>query len=255
MNRLAAAAGIALLGGIAAWTGVSAYQDTNSQAPALPLGNDAAPAGADDDAPVVKSKPAAVAPADQLSHAETPMADRVAVIGVLNKRNGVSRDLTLKPGQAVRVGDIVIRLRACETAAPWEAEPLTGAFLQVDTLGRDQRWRRIFSGWTYKESPSLNVVEHPIYDVWPKSCAMKFPDIGPDTEMASAVSGSGVARSSAKKSPDATTDGNSAAPPVPAATPAPAAPPSVKAPLSKAPPAKALSAKAPSAKASSSSTR
>ncbi|MEM6827498.1 MAG: DUF2155 domain-containing protein, partial [Pseudomonadota bacterium] len=26
-----------------------------------------------------------------------------------------------------------------------------------------------------KESPSLNVVEHPIYDVWVKDCAMRFP--------------------------------------------------------------------------------
>ena len=33
----------------------------------------------------------------------------------------------------------------------------------------------MFSGWLYKESPSLNVVEHPVYDVWPKSCAMTFP--------------------------------------------------------------------------------
>ena len=46
------------------------------------------------------------------------MADRVAVIGLLNKRNGVERDLTMKPGQAVRVGDVVVRLRACETTAP-----------------------------------------------------------------------------------------------------------------------------------------
>src|SRR3546814_3923598 len=44
----------------------------------------------------------------------TPMAQRVAVLGLLNKRNGESRDITLKPGQAVRVGDVIVRLRACE---------------------------------------------------------------------------------------------------------------------------------------------
>ena len=77
--------------------------------------------------------------------------------------------------------------RACETTAPWEAEPLTGAFVQVDTQGNDKRWRRIFSGWLYKESPSLNVVEHPIYDVWPKSCAMKHPEIGADTVLKARV--------------------------------------------------------------------
>ena len=41
--------------------------------------------------------------------------------------------------------------------------------------GADKRWRRVFSGWLYKESPSLNVVEHPVYDVSPKSCAMTYP--------------------------------------------------------------------------------
>ena len=105
----------------------------------------------------------------------TPMADRVAVIGLLNKRNGIVRDLTLKPGQAVQIRDAIVRLRACETTAPWESEKLTGAFVQLEVQRPDRRWQRVFSGWVYKESPSLNVVEHPVYDVWPKSCAMTYP--------------------------------------------------------------------------------
>ena len=105
----------------------------------------------------------------------TPMAERVAVLGLLNKRNGIVRDLTMKPGQAMRVKDVVVRLRACETTAPWETEKLTGAFVQVDRLRTDGQWVRKFSGWLYKESPSLNVVEDAVYDVWPKSCAMSWP--------------------------------------------------------------------------------
>ena len=79
------------------------------------------------------------------------MAQRVAVIGLLNKRNGIVRDLTLRPGQAVRVKDAVVRLRACETTAPWENETLTGAFVQLDVERTDGRWSRVFSGWLYKE--------------------------------------------------------------------------------------------------------
>jgi hypothetical protein len=105
----------------------------------------------------------------------TPMAERVAVIGLLNKRNGIAQDLTLKPGQSVRIGDVVIRLRACETSAPWEIQQLTGAFVQLDVRNPKGQFQRVFSGWLYKETPSLNVVEHPIYDVWPKSCAMTHP--------------------------------------------------------------------------------
>ncbi len=144
----------------------------------------------------------------------TPMAQRVAVLGLLNKRNGVARDLTLKPGQAVRVGDVVVRLRACEHTAPWEQEEFTGAFVQLDVQQPDKAWRRYFSGWLYKERPALNVVQHPVYDVWAKSCAMSFPGGG------EAISGAGGAssRSSAKKSATAPADANPA--PLPPKAPA-----------------------------------
>lgn len=145
---------------------------------------------------------ASAEPAAPAQGRETPMNERVAVIGLLNKRNGISRDLTMKPGQAVRVGNVVVRLRACETSAPWEVQKLTGAFVQVDALGVDAKWRRAFSGWLFKESPSLNVVEHPVYDVWPKSCTMTRPEIGPETlrPSASTPGTASARRSSARKS-------------------------------------------------------
>ena len=118
----------------------------------------------------------------QLAPGTTPMAQRVAVIGVLNKRNGISRELQMRPGQALRLGDVVVRLRACETSAPYEIQKLTGAFVQLDVRNTQGEFRRVFSGWLYKETPSLNVVEHPVYDVWPKSCAMTHPDAAASTE-------------------------------------------------------------------------
>jgi hypothetical protein len=110
----------------------------------------------------------------------SPMAERVAVLGLLNKRNNISRDIELKPGEQRRIGDVVVRLSACERTAPWEEPPETGAFVQVVVQERtdvdsDLEWHRVFSGWLFKNSPSLNVVEHPIYDVWVKDCRMSFP--------------------------------------------------------------------------------
>lgn len=141
----------------------------------------------------------------------TPMAQRVAVLGLLNKRNGLTRDLTMRPGQALRVGSAVIRLRACERTAPWENPPSTGAFVQLDVRGAaDGKWRRVFSGWLFKERPDYNVVQHPIYDVWVKSCTMEWPEIGASTARVGkdgAVLPPGSAdpsRSSAPKSPAAT---------------------------------------------------
>ena len=106
----------------------------------------------------------------------TPMADRVATIGLLNKRNNLSEDIEMKPGETREIGPVIIRLSACERTAPWEMPQETGAFVQVDIRDRGQsEHSRVFSGWLFKESPSLNVVEHPIYDVWVKNCAMSFP--------------------------------------------------------------------------------
>jgi hypothetical protein len=132
----------------------------------------------------------------------TPMPQRVAVLGLLNKRNGLVREVALRPGQTARWNDLIVHLRACEATAPWEDEKLTGAFVQVDVEGTDKRWRRVFSGWLYKESPSLNVVEHPVYDVWPKSCAMNFP-AGPPAPAAPAASSN---LSISKKSGGGTSD-------------------------------------------------
>lgn len=146
------------------------------------------------------------------SSAGTPMKDRVATLGLLNKRNNISQDLVMKPGEVKRIGNVIVRLAACEKTAPWEYDPEEGAFVQVWVYERPNvntklAWHKIFSGWLFKNSPSVNVVEHPVYDVWVKSCAMSFP-----TEEAPASS------SSAKPA------GNpSAAPAAPPAAPEPTA--------------------------------
>jgi hypothetical protein len=153
----------------------------------------------------------------------TPMAQRVAVLGILNKRNGIVQNVTVRPGQSVRWKDVIVRLRACEKTAPWEEEQLTGAFIQLDVHQPDKSWKRVFSGWVYKESPSLNVVEHPVYDVWPKSCAMTYPAGRPaPAAPASSSSRSSAAKSGGAPGGEAVPSANAAAPPA-AATPPPSA--------------------------------
>jgi hypothetical protein len=125
------------------------------------------------------AKPAAGAPANGIAVVDegaTPMEDRVARLGLLNKRNNVSEEIELKPGEVREIGPVTIRLSACERTAPWELPQEVGAFVQVDIREAEGAApARVFSGWLFRESPSLNVVEHPIYDVWVKDCTMAFP--------------------------------------------------------------------------------
>ena len=129
--------------------------------------------------PPADTSPPPPPPADADADAAigTPLEERVATIGILNKRNNVSQDIELSPGEQRRVGDVVVRLRSCERTAPWELPQETGAFVQVlvRQRGSEDAFDRIFSGWLFLNSPGLNVVEHPIYDVFVKDCAMDFP--------------------------------------------------------------------------------
>jgi hypothetical protein len=141
--------------------------------------------------PAPAAAPAPAKPAAPRVSQVTPVKERVLVVGALAKRTGETRFLTLKPGQYIDFAGIRITARTCETTPPWEWPKLQGAFLQVDERLAGQV-KRVFSGWLYAESPSLNVMQHPRYDVWLKSCTMRFPD-GPSPKPPS---------SPAKKSPD-----------------------------------------------------
>jgi len=155
----------------------------------------------------------------------TPMDQRVAVVGLLNKRNGLVRELEMKPGDTVRAGRAIVRLRACETTAPWEDPPETGAFVQLTVQDqRDDKWYRVFSGWLFKERPERNVIQHPIYDVFVKSCAMTYPGGEPVARPAPKSASAAPKASSAPQSP-AANGGEGTSP-----APAPAAPKAAPAP-------------------------
>lgn len=150
----------------------------------------------------------------------TPMDQRVAVLGLLNKRNGLVRELEMKPGDSIRIGRAVVRLRACEQTAPWEDPPEAGAFVQLSVQDqRDDKWYRVFSGWLFKERPDRNVIEHPIYDVFVKSCAMTYPGGEPVARVPSKAPAAPKA-SSAPQSP-AAKGGDGTASPAAASVPAP----------------------------------
>jgi hypothetical protein len=175
-----------------------------------------------DDKADEKAIPKSVAAAPALTGIEeseygTPVKDRAATLGLLNKRNNLTQDLVMKVGESRRVGNVIVKLVSCEKSLPWEQPKQTGAFVQVfveerESADKPLAWRKVFSGWLFKESPSLNVVEHSAYDVWVKDCAMKFPG----EEEAPAAASTSAAKPSGSASP------------VPAASPKPSATPTAE---------------------------
>ena len=185
MVRLGAAA--ALLAGLAA----------PLLAQEVPTSPPAAPQPAPKPAATPAPKPAAALPP---ATGITPNAEREVTIGAIDKRTGLTRSFVGKPGQMFSFGALSVRVRTCETTPPWE-QKLTGAFLLIDeTIGRTAP-KRIYSGWMFAESPSLHPLEHARYDIWVKSCTMRFPETGPATVVAGSIGGGDKpSASKAKKS-------------------------------------------------------
>jgi hypothetical protein len=94
----------------------------------------------------------------------------VAVFAALDKVTARIQKLEVKLGETVNFGALRITPRMCYTRAPTEP-PKTTSFVQVDEVMLDGKQNRIFSGWMFAESPGLNAVEHPVFDVWLTECA------------------------------------------------------------------------------------
>ncbi|MEZ5854991.1 MAG: DUF2155 domain-containing protein [Hyphomicrobiaceae bacterium] len=93
-----------------------------------------------------------------------------AVFAALDKVTARIQRLEARVGETVKFGSLKLTVRACYSRAPTEP-PKTSTFVQIDETKLDGKSQRIFSGWMFAESPGLNAVEHPVYDVWLTECA------------------------------------------------------------------------------------
>ena len=79
-------------------------------------------------------------------------------------------------GRIVQFGALQVTPRACHTRSAIETPKTTG-FIEVEEIKLDRSIVRIFSGWMFADSPGLNAVEHPVYDVWLINCKTTAPGV------------------------------------------------------------------------------
>ena len=92
-----------------------------------------------------------------------------AVFAALDKVTARISRLEVKLGESVRFGALKVTPRACFSRPPTEP-PDTATFVEVDEMLLEGKEQRIFSGWMFAESPGLNAVEHPVFDIWLTGC-------------------------------------------------------------------------------------
>jgi hypothetical protein len=113
---------------------------------------------------------------------QTPEGERIAnptaAFSGLDKISGRIIVFDVAIGETVQFGALQVTPRACYTRPPTETQNTT-AFVEVDEITLKAEIRRIFSGWMFANSPGLNAVEHPIYDVWLIDCKTTPPSTTP----------------------------------------------------------------------------
>jgi len=97
------------------------------------------------------------------------MENLVAVFSALDKVTATIKTLEVGLNETVQFGALKVTPRVCYSRPPTE-QPKTTSFVEVDEVLLDGKEKRIFSGWMFAESPGLNAVEHPVFDVWLTDC-------------------------------------------------------------------------------------
>ena len=102
----------------------------------------------------------------------------VAVFAALDKVTAKISRLEVPLNQTATFGALKITPRVCYSRAPTEP-PKTTSFVEVEETQLDGKEKRIFSGWMFADSPGLNAVEHPVFDVWLTDCSQPQRTVGP----------------------------------------------------------------------------
>ena len=93
----------------------------------------------------------------------------VAVFAALDKVTARISELEVPINETVEFGALKVTPRICYSRPPTE-QPKTTSFVEVEELKLDGSQDRIFNGWMLAESPGLNALEHPVFDIWLKGC-------------------------------------------------------------------------------------
>ncbi len=95
--------------------------------------------------------------------------NKVAVFSALDKVTARISRIKVPLNETVRFGSLKVTPRVCYSR-PATERPKTTSFVEVFEVQLDGGEHKVFSGWMFAESPGLNAVEHPVFDVWLTDC-------------------------------------------------------------------------------------
>ena len=110
--------------------------------------------------------------------AET-LSNPIAAFSGLDKITGRITNFDVYIDETVQFGALQLTPRVCYTRPPTETQR-TSVFLEVDQVSLKGGTQRIFTGWMFADSPALNAIDHPVYDIWLVDCKQQSDTPPPD---------------------------------------------------------------------------
>ena len=91
-------------------------------------------------------------------------------IKILDKLSSKNKLLNLDIGESFVYKNLSIKVLKCKNSE-FDDNPEITSYLQVkDSSIKDNDKVFVFNGWTFSSSPSIQVFDHPVYDLWILKC-------------------------------------------------------------------------------------
>ena len=91
-------------------------------------------------------------------------------IRILDKLSSKNKLLKLDIGENFSYKNLEIKVLKCKNSK-FDDNPEITTYLQVkDNKNSDNEKIFVFNGWTFSSSPSIQVFDHPVYDLWILRC-------------------------------------------------------------------------------------
>ena len=100
---------------------------------------------------------------------EPALKTDTALLRGLDKVTARVLDIKAPIGQKVTFGPLEIIVHSCQKSPP-EDPPEAMAFLEIFEHRTPKEKIKIFSGWMFAPWSTQSTLEHPVYDIWVKTC-------------------------------------------------------------------------------------
>ncbi|MGH6956773.1 MAG: DUF2155 domain-containing protein [Caulobacteraceae bacterium] len=110
-----------------------------------------------------------------------PVRSNAAVLQALDKVTAETMRFAAPVGQPIRYKNLVFTVKACDSSGLGGASPRATAYVVIDLAPPGSQGyappppKRVFRGWMFASSPSLNPFQHPVYDAWLVACMTAPP--------------------------------------------------------------------------------